>query len=75
MSVTYKGNTLMTKGYGVSSKVSNGVSLNGDTIFRIGSVSKVFAVSQNILQSSLYILYLTMYITIKIIYQVIIVYR
>ena len=46
MSVTYKGNTLMTKGYGVSSKVSNGVSLNGDTIFRIGSVSKVFAVSQ-----------------------------
>ena len=74
MSVTYKGNTLMTKGYGVSSKVSNGVSLNGDTIFRIGSVSKVFAVSQNILQSSLYI-YLTMYITIKIIYKVIIVYR
>lgn len=74
MSVAYKGNTLMTKGYGVSSKVSNGVSLNGDTIFRIGSVSKVFAVSQNILQSSLYNIP-NHVITIKIIYEVIIVYR
>ena len=47
MSVTYKGNSLMSKSYGVGSKEGNTIKLNEDTIFRIGSVSKVFAVSKN----------------------------
>ena len=47
MSVTYKGNSLMSSSYGVGSKEGNTIKLNEDTIFRIGSVSKVFAVSKN----------------------------
>ena len=37
----------MSRSYGVGSKEGNTIKLNEDTIFRIGSVSKVFAVSKN----------------------------
>ena len=42
--VAYKGERLLTKGYGTIKKGSQIVP-DGDTIFRVGSISKVFAVS------------------------------
>ena len=42
-SITYNGQTLYSRGFGVVDKDST-IAPNGSTIFRIGSVSKVFAV-------------------------------
>jgi len=42
--VSYRGETLWSKGYGVIDKKSTTVP-SSDTIFRVGSISKVFAVS------------------------------
>jgi len=41
--VSYRGDTLWSKGYGVIDKKSTIVP-DGDTIFRVGSISKVFSV-------------------------------
>ena len=46
VSVSFKGKTLWTKGYGVKSKDNSTVPPDADTIFRIGSVSKTFPVSK-----------------------------
>lgn len=42
--MTYKGKTLWTKGFGVIDKNKPGDVPDADTIFRIGSVSKIFPV-------------------------------
>ena len=58
ISVTYMGETLWSKGLGVKSKDDpNHTPPDGDTIFRIGSVSKIFPVSDhynNYCQCSIY---------------------
>lgn len=45
ISVTYLGKSIWTKGFGVKSKESKSEAPEGDTIFRIGSVSKIFPVT------------------------------
>ncbi len=47
-SLTYKDKVLFSGGLGVTVKNKNGEP-NGTTIFRIGSVSKVFAVSYSVI--------------------------
>jgi len=42
--ISYRGETLWSKGYGVIDKKSTTVP-DSNTIFRVGSISKVFAVS------------------------------
>ena len=44
LAVTYNGETVWSKGLGVKSKDDH-TPPDGDTIFRIGSVSKIFPVS------------------------------
>ena len=44
-SVVYRDQVLFTKGLGMINKKEPNTPPQGDTIFRIGSVSKVFAVS------------------------------
>ena len=43
-SVSYREQTIWSKGFGVNSKTGSATPPDGDSIFRIGSVSKVFAV-------------------------------
>ena len=44
--IAYRGETLLSIGYGTTKKGSKTVP-DGDTIFRIGSITKVFVVSGN----------------------------
>ena len=44
MGISYKGKNIWTKGFGVKDKNKPGIAPDGDTIFRIGSVSKIFPV-------------------------------
>lgn len=45
MGISYKGKSLWTKGFGVKDKKKPGTAPDDNTIFRIGSVSKIFPVS------------------------------
>ena len=47
--ISYKGRTLWAKGYGTINKDKPYTVPDTDTIFRIGSVSKVFAVNSSTL--------------------------
>ena len=59
--VAYQGERLLSVGYGTIKKGSQIVP-DGDTIFRVGSISKVFAVSGiNIIQIVMYN-YVCMYV-------------
>ncbi|XP_003387189.1 PREDICTED: putative beta-lactamase-like 1 [Amphimedon queenslandica] len=44
MGISYKGKNIWSKGFGVKDKNKPGIAPDDDTIFRIGSVSKVFPV-------------------------------
>jgi len=48
--VSYRGEVLWSRGYGVINRKSTTVP-DGDTIFRVGSISKVFAVREQLCTS------------------------
>ena len=55
--IAYRGETLLSVGYGTIKKGSKTVP-DADTIFRIGSITKVFVVSDNSCGSYVYTFYI-----------------